>query len=993
LKRWWVGLALGLLFGALCGGAAGLSADYITYPRGVVYGVPPAVALAEHVLGTNADLLQFDTAGRELFYTQAERIGIGWIRLAIPWREGPSVPFDWSRIDEIVNEASAHHFRVLAVLKEIPVWTRDPRQLPSGSPPSDWRVLGDFAFQLALHFNGRIAAYQVWDEPNISSGWLDQYPDAIGYTRLLRETSIQLRRADPQALVVSAALAPTSESGPLNINEPDFLRQMYRAGARDFFDALGAEPFGFWTGPDDRRIDVSTLNFSRIVLLREVMQANGDSGKAIWATAFGWNAQGAVDSPYGSDTADKQSARTFEAIRRARDEWPWLGPLMFSRWRPESLDDARAGFALVQSNGSPGPLLDAILAKSAKNRYATVGHYLPDDDSASYPPEWRVAPGGADLPQENAAPVTIMFRGTRFDLSVRRGVFDGILFVQVDGAPANALPRDEEGRSYVVLFDPLGQTADVTLARGLQDGEHKVTLTAQGGWGQWALAGWSVSREREPNPAWPIFGVAGGVLLCLLGAASVRPMHEAVRRWRTQWARAKRFSTAAAQYAKWIVFGAGALLYLAPNAGATWALITLLTLLILWRPDEGLALVALSIPFYLQPKPLGIGSYSVVELVVLQCAFSVGVRQVRRLEQWRQNRAAGQSDPAGQVRAWMRSRHLGALDKVTLLWLLAGGLGVLAAENYGVANREFRVVFIEPALYYLLIRLSKVDVWQLVNAFLAGATLISLKAIGDWVRHVDVITTEGVPQARSVYFSPNNLALYLDRAVPLALALCLFGRFRRWLYGLMFAVTLIALYLTFVKGAWLLAIPSAFVLMGALRGRRYFAGALLLLAGLGASLLPVLGTTRIRSIFDFTSGTSFIRVQLWQSAVAMIRDHPLFGVGLDNFLYQYRTRYILPTAFVEASLSHPHNILLDFWTRLGLLGLILLGMLLLVFWRTALLLYRRAADANSRALTLGLMASMLAALVHGLIDNSFFLVDLAFVLMLTLALVQRQTEQ
>ena len=33
------------------------------------------------------------------------------------------------------------------------------------------------------------------------------------------------------------------------------------------------------------------------------------------------------------------------------------------------------------------------------------------------------------------------------------------------------------------------------------------------------------------------------------------------------------------------------------------------------------------------------------------------------------------------------------------------------------------------------------------------------------------------------------------------------------------------------------------------------------------------------------------------------------------------------------------------------------------------------------------MASMVAALAHGLIDNSFFLVDLAFVLMLTLALV------
>jgi putative inorganic carbon (HCO3(-)) transporter len=193
-----------------------------------------------------------------------------------------------------------------------------------------------------------------------------------------------------------------------------------------------------------------------------------------------------------------------------------------------------------------------------------------------------------------------------------------------------------------------------------------------------------------------------------------------------------------------------------------------------------------------------------------------------------------------------------------------------------------------------------------------------------------------------------------------------------------------------VKGAWLLAIPASFLLLGALRGRRFFMGALLVLAMLGASLLPVLGTTRIRSLFDLSAGTSFIRVQLWQSAIAMIRDHPLFGVGLDNFLYQYRTRYILPTAFAEAGLSHPHNVLLDFWTRLGLVGVALLALLLVVFWRKAYAYYRSSGDENARALALGLMASMLAALVHGLIDNSFFLVDLSFVLMLTLAIVQQQ---
>jgi O-antigen ligase len=305
----------------------------------------------------------------------------------------------------------------------------------------------------------------------------------------------------------------------------------------------------------------------------------------------------------------------------------------------------------------------------------------------------------------------------------------------------------------------------------------------------------------------------------------------------------------------------------------------------------------------------------------------------------------------------------------------------VSAQNFGVASREFRVVFLESALYYGLVRATRTNVMPLVNAFLAGAFIISFKAMSDWFTGVDLITAEeNVLRVRSVYFSPNNLALYLDRAAPLALSLALFGTTRRWLYGIAGIVMLGALYLTFSKGSWFMALPAAFLLMGLLRGRKVFVGSLIALGALGAALIPFIGTARLR----LDAITSVFRTQLWQSTLAMIRDYPITGVGLDNFLYLYRTHYILPTAFAEANLSHPHNILLDFWTRLGLLGVALLIVLLIAFWRHALTLYRRQPNA----LTLGLMASMLAALAHGLIDNSFFLVDLAFVLMLTLALIQ-----
>ena len=125
----------------------------------------------------------------------------------------------------------------------------------------------------------------------------------------------------------------------------------------------------------------------------------------------------------------------------------------------------------------------------------------------------------------------------------------------------------------------------------------------------------------------------------------------------------------------------------------------------------------------------------------------------------------------------------------------------------------------------------------------------------------------------------------------------------------------------------------------------------------------------------------------------MIKDHPLLGVGLDNFLYQYRTRYVLPEAWQELDLSHPHNIVLDYWTRLGILGVAALIWLEGAFFVKGLRLYRRLPDKSERALVLGLMASMVACLAHGLIDNSYFLVDLAFVFFLTMGVVASMSAQ
>jgi O-antigen ligase len=148
-------------------------------------------------------------------------------------------------------------------------------------------------------------------------------------------------------------------------------------------------------------------------------------------------------------------------------------------------------------------------------------------------------------------------------------------------------------------------------------------------------------------------------------------------------------------------------------------------------------------------------------------------------------------------------------------------------------------------------------------------------------------------------------------------------------------------------------------------------------------------TARFQTTFNFDEGsTGFFRIKVWQAAFNMFMDYWWAGVGLNNFLYQYRTRYILPEAWQEPNLSHPHNLVLDFGTRLGVGGILLLAWLQITFWRSAWRLYQKLPEP----LVLGLIGSMAVFLGHGLVDNSYFLVDLAFIFFLTFGLVQRLAE-
>jgi len=223
----------------------------------------------------------------------------------------------------------------------------------------------------------------------------------------------------------------------------------------------------------------------------------------------------------------------------------------------------------------------------------------------------------------------------------------------------------------------------------------------------------------------------------------------------------------------------------------------------------------------------------------------------------------------------------------------------------------------------------------------------------------------------------------------------------------------LALGLSFSRGALLLGLPAAVLVMGWRAGGRYRWAALALVVAGALVLLPLLSLPRFAALFDLREGSTFFRLALWRSSAGLVREHPWFGVGPGNFAAAYRTRYMLPSAWSEPNLEHPHNIYLDHWTRLGLLGLVAGLLVQVAFWRVVSSRSQSPSPGASRVsrsqppspgaprslsvnlahpcsevLRLGLAGSMAALLAHGLVDNTVFFPDLALVFFLTLALVQ-----
>ena len=206
--------------------------------------------------GINVDTGAVAADQRQATLAALRSDGFEWVRLRFDWAALEPQPgaYDWSAADGWISDTVAAGLVPLVVLDGSPAWAcaeqdRAPNDNPL-APPANPMDMAKFAAAFAGRYASDVRYYQVWDEPNIAPHWGNRWIEPVAYAQLLKAVAPAIRAADPDAVIATAALAPTGDRGHTAVDEVYFLQRMVAAGAADYFDAVAIQPFGFGHAPD-----------------------------------------------------------------------------------------------------------------------------------------------------------------------------------------------------------------------------------------------------------------------------------------------------------------------------------------------------------------------------------------------------------------------------------------------------------------------------------------------------------------------------------------------------------------------------------------------------------------------------------------------------------------------------------------------------------------------------------------------------------------------
>jgi O-antigen ligase len=347
---------------------------------------------------------------------------------------------------------------------------------------------------------------------------------------------------------------------------------------------------------------------------------------------------------------------------------------------------------------------------------------------------------------------------------------------------------------------------------------------------------------------------------------------------------------------------------------------------------------------------------------------------------------------------WFLNRHAFLLFPLTIWLVIFLILGIISVQFAPYESRGLRMLA-RPALGMALtvycVELARTTrrMTTVLGIMVGLSFLVGVVALGatQWtVKSADfrgIITR--LPELEPFFarggFNPNEIAGALAWLTPLTGGLALYGWSRSSHLGQVFSFgafffLIVALTLGQSRFAIIgvLIVLTGIATLGASSTLRRIAlggvGLLIIVqAAILFNLLPAAssvgngsGTSGDVGISRRDERTVNQRFAIWESAFAMVKDHPFTGVGMDRFRYP-PVREDYPIKNYDLSPPHAHNEFVQIATDLGLPGLIVFAGWTIATAYMAFFIWQEG-DQNARIVALSAGGGIIAHLLYGMGD-------------------------
>jgi len=276
-----------------------------------------------------AGIVHAGHTGTEEELTHLNYLGADWVLHTFNWNRIEAVQGEWNfdYYDEIVNNTAAVGIKVLGILAYDVGWIHEDGKDRKYIPPQKIPDFLQYVRMTVEHFQGRIGAWCIWNEPNFF--FWDGTDDE--FVELSRQTADAVREVDNEVILLGGAF----NRGVFGLPEK-FIRKLFESGAMDKVDGVAFHPY--------------ELNPSRSALLYERFRKIVDDygfGNKIWITEAGYPTGGWYPTKVREDRFPEYVLKTMVLLaKRGAQKILWY-QLFDPVERPKN--DSENFFGLVRS--------------------------------------------------------------------------------------------------------------------------------------------------------------------------------------------------------------------------------------------------------------------------------------------------------------------------------------------------------------------------------------------------------------------------------------------------------------------------------------------------------------------------------------------------------------------------------------------------------------------------------------------------------------------